>query len=69
MKPTPTQSTKPKAAPADELSALQWQNRNLQVLVGELLVKNEQLRLQLAQQEMAVAVNVLATPPPQRQDR
>ncbi len=52
----------------EELSALQTQNRNLRVLVGELLVKNEQLRRQLAQQEMAAGLSATATPPPPRPD-
>lgn len=64
-----TQSIARKGSSIDELSALQMQNRNLQVLVGELLVKNEQLRLQLAQRELAAGLSATATPQPPRQDR
>lgn len=53
----------------EELSALQMQNRTLQVLVGELLLKNEQLRLELSQREVAAALSATATPQPPRQDR
>lgn len=56
-------------SPMDEVSALQMQNRSLQVLVGELLVKNEQLRLELAQRDVAAAISATATPPPLRPDR
>ena len=64
-----TQSATQAGPPQDEVSALQLQNRNLQVLVGELLVQNEQLRLRLAQQEMATGLSATATPQPPRQDR
>lgn len=69
MQPNLTHSdTHTKPLP-EELSALQTQNRNLRVLVGELLVKNEQLRLQLAQREMAAGLSATATPPLPRPDR
>ncbi len=69
MHPNPTQSATQAGPPQDEIAALQVQNRNLQVLVGELLVQNEQLRLRLAQQEMAATISATATPPPQYPDR
>lgn len=51
----------------EELFALQIQHRSLQMLVSELLVKNQQLRLQLSQHREP-AVIATATPPPPRQD-
>jgi hypothetical protein len=46
----------------EELIALQAQYRSLQLLVGELLLTNQQLRAKLAKHEPAHAATVTATP-------
>lgn len=48
----------------EELSALQAQNRSLQLLVGELLVTNQQLRAKLARHEPSHGSTASAAVPP-----
>jgi hypothetical protein len=51
----------------EELLALEAQNRSLQTLVAELLLTNQQLRLNLARSNAAASGP--ATHPPPRPDR
>ena len=51
-----------------ELDALEAERRNLQLLVTELLLANQQLRLEMAHLKQASGLSAPATPPPPRQD-
>ena len=53
----------------DELRALEARNQSLQLLVGELLVTNQRLRLELNQAMPETPPNAPATHPPQHPDR
>jgi hypothetical protein len=48
----------------EEVLALQAQNRSLQLLVGELLFTNQQLRAKLAKHEPAHGAAMTAAPQP-----
>lgn len=51
-----------------ELDALEAERRNLQLLVTELLLANQQLRLEMVRLKQAGGLSAPATPPQPRQD-
>jgi hypothetical protein len=52
----------------EELQALEAQRRGLQLLVSELLLANQKLRLEIAKLTQANELSVQATHPQPRQD-